>query len=118
VKKSEKRKAFAAFADAEAAVLDMPPLPSAAQMDRGRAARAIGARGALRKIRRLEASAQAATARAASARDAVGVLQGSNATFYLKKRETALGRSTDDQRWTWILAKRATRRRFRDSKRS
>ena len=87
------------FADAEAAVFHMPPLPSAAQMDPSARRRARSALAAsLRKIRRLEASAQAATARAASARDAVGVLQGSNATFYLKKRETALGRSTDDQK--------------------
>ena len=87
------------FADAEAAVLEMPPLPSAAQPDptaRRRAKAALA--GSLRKIRRLEASAQAATARAASARDAVGVLQGLNATFYLRKRETALGRSTEDQK--------------------
>ena len=87
------------FADAEAAVLEMPPLPSAAQTDPGARRKAKAAlAGALRKIRRLEASAQAATARAASARDAVGVLQGLNATFYLKKRETAIGRSTEDQR--------------------
>lgn len=87
------------FADAEAAVFHMPPLPSAAQMDRGASRRArLALAASLRKIRRLEASAQAATARAASARDAVGVLQGSNKTFYLKKRETALGRSTDDQK--------------------
>jgi hypothetical protein len=87
------------FADAEAAVLEMPPLPSAAQTDPGARRKAKAAlAGALRKIRRLEASAQAATARAASARDAVGVLQGLNATFYLKKRETAVGRSTEDQR--------------------
>ena len=87
------------FADAEAAALEMPPLPSAAQIDpcaRRRAKAALA--GSLRKIRRLEASAQAATARAASARDAVGVLQGLNATFYLRKRETALGRSTEDQK--------------------
>lgn len=87
------------FADAEAAVFHMPPLPSAAQVDRGASRRArLALAASLRKIRRLEASAQAATARAASARDAVGVLQGSNKTFYLKKRETALGRSTDDQK--------------------
>ena len=94
-----KAKSLPRFADAEAAVLEMPPLPSAAQTDPGARRKAKAAlAGALRKIRRLEASAQAATARAASARDAVGVLQGLNATFYLKKRETAIGRSTEDQR--------------------
>ena len=54
--------------------------------------------GALAKIRKLEASAQAATARNATSVGAVGVLQGNNHRFFLKKRETAVGRNTEDQR--------------------
>ena len=40
----------------------------------------------------------AATARAATAKGALGVLQGSRAEFLLTKREMVLGRSTDDQK--------------------
>ncbi|MDA9098341.1 FHA domain-containing protein [bacterium] len=87
------------FADAEAAVFDMPLLPSKSQVDlqeRKKSRKALQA--SLSKIRKLEASAQAATARNATSKGAVGVLQGQNKTYYLKKRETAVGRNTDDQK--------------------
>ena len=87
------------FAEAEACVLDLPALPAFAQVDADERKRAKTALArALHKIRKLEASAQAATARAATAKGALGVLQGANATFLLTKRETIIGRSTDDQK--------------------
>jgi len=87
------------FADAEAAVLAMDPRPAIDQVDpvarkRSRARLA----SSLRKIRKLEASAQAATARAATAKNSLGVLQGHRATFQITRRETVLGRSTEDQK--------------------
>lgn len=87
------------FADAEAAVLAMDPRPARDQVDpvarkRSRARLA----SSLRKIRKLEASAQAATARAATAKNSLGVLQGHRATFQITRRETVLGRSTEDQK--------------------
>ena len=60
----------------------------------GRAALAAS----LRKIRKLEASAQAATARLATSKQALGVLQGNTAVFQITRRETVVGRSTDDQK--------------------
>lgn len=87
------------FAEAEQAVLDMPPRPSSPQVDPASRRRArVALAGALRKIRRLEASAQACSARAATAKGALAMLQGSNAAFALTKRETVLGRSTEDQK--------------------
>jgi len=87
------------FALAEAAVFDMPLLPSFAQVDFSAKRKSKQAlQGALAKIRKLEASAQAATARNATSVGAVGVLQGNNHRFFLKKRETAVGRNTEDQR--------------------
>ena len=41
---------------------------------------------------------QAATARAATAKNSLGVLQGHRATFQITRRETVLGRSTEDQK--------------------
>ena len=87
------------FADAEAAVLAMDQRPAIDQVDpvarkRSRARLA----SSLRKIRKLEASAQAATARAATAKNSLGVLQGHRATFQITRRETVLGRSTEDQK--------------------
>ena len=87
------------FADAEAAVLAMDPRPARDQVDpaarkRSRARLA----SSLRKIRKLESSAQAATARAATAKNSLGVLQGHRATFQITRRETVLGRSTEDQK--------------------
>ena len=87
------------FADAEAAVLAMDPRPARDQVDpvaRKRSRTQLAA--ALRKIRKLEASAQAATARAATAKNSLGVLQGHRATFQITRRETVLGRSTEDQK--------------------
>lgn len=87
------------FAEAEQAVLDMAPRPSSPQVDPASRRRArVALAGALRKIRRLEASAQACSARAATAKGALAMLQGSHAAFALTKRETVLGRSTEDQK--------------------
>ena len=47
---------------------------------------------------RLERGAMAASARFATRRDALGVLVGSRASFYLTKRESALGRGTEDSK--------------------
>ena len=77
----------------------MAPRPSSPQVDPASRRRArVALAGALRKIRRLEASAQACSARAATAKGALAMLQGSHAAFALTKRETVLGRSTEDQK--------------------
>jgi len=87
------------FADAEAAVLAMDPRPARDQVDpaaRGRSRARLAS--SLRMIRKLESSAQAATARAATAKNSLGVLQGHRATYQITRRETVLGRSTEDQK--------------------
>lgn len=87
------------FAEAEQCLLDLPPRPAAAQVNataRKKARQELAA--SMQRIRRLEASAQAATARAATAHSALAILQGTNTQFYLSKREMVLGRSTDDQK--------------------
>ena len=98
------------FAEAEQAVLEMPlgidppsdaapgggTPPTATPASPSRAKSAL--RAALRKIKRLERGAMAASARFATRRDALGVLVGSRASFYLTKRESALGRGTEDSK--------------------
>ena len=87
------------FADAETAVLGMEPRPAIDQVDPAARKRSRAALAAsLRKIRKLEASAQAATARLATSKQALGVLQGNTAVFQITRRETVVGRSTDDQK--------------------
>ena len=87
------------FTEAEQCVLDLPSRPVRAQVDPAERKRSRGAlAAALCKIRRLEASALAATARTATAKGALAVLQGANTRFLVTKRETVLGRSTDDQK--------------------
>ena len=70
--------------------------PTATPASPSRAKSAL--RAALRKIKRLERGAMAASARFATRRDALGVLVGSRASFYLTKRESALGRGTEDSK--------------------
>ena len=53
-------------------------------------------RAALRKIEKLERSAQAAAARLATAKGALAELVGMNATFVIDDRECVIGRSTED----------------------
>tara|TARA_B100001996_G_C18471156_1_gene520026 strand:- start:294 stop:770 length:477 start_codon:yes stop_codon:yes gene_type:complete len=53
-------------------------------------------RTALRKIEKLERSAQAAAARLATAKGALAELVGMNATFVIDDRECVIGRSTED----------------------
>ena len=87
------------FAEAEQCVLELPARLTTEQVDpdaRKRSREALAT--SLAKIRRLEASAQAATARVLTAKNALGVLQGTRAEFLITKRETVLGRSTEDQK--------------------
>jgi len=53
---------------------------------------------ALKRIEALERSAQAASARLATAKGALAELVGLNATFTIDKRECVIGRSTDGQK--------------------
>ena len=66
---------------------------------KAKAKREVG-RGAnattLKKIKALERSAQAATARLATAKGALAELVGANVTFEIAKRDCVIGRSTED----------------------
>ena len=92
------------FSRAEQAILRGEPVRRGDGEGRGAATGGGAARDAgrtanaatLRKIEALERSAQAATARLATAKGALAELVGTNVTFAIAKRDCVIGRSTED----------------------
>lgn len=92
------------FSRAEQAILRGEPVRRGDGEGRGAATGGGSARDAgrtanaatLRKIEALERSAQAATARLATAKGALAELVGTNVTFAIAKRDCVIGRSTED----------------------
>jgi microspherule protein 1/U3 small nucleolar RNA-associated protein 25 len=87
------------FAEVEQAIL-RSDLVSAVANGKGGEGREKALRGsdsgALRKIEALERSAQAASARLATAKGALAELVGTHTTFAIDRNEVVIGRSTED----------------------